>query len=107
MRIPQYCGRGWAGPERWTPRELHHRLVSVLTRLPPVVRATPITAQQALQPGSPGTVTPGAPSPDLKTDEPVKQAAVAPQRVAQALGVNAIAIPLVAQPAFALLGAGH
>jgi hypothetical protein len=61
----------------------------------------------ALQPGSPGTVTPGMPLRQLQADEPVKQVAIAPQRVAQALSVNAVAIPLVAQPAFALLGAGH
>jgi hypothetical protein len=66
-----------------------------------------LSGATALQPGSPGTEPPGVPSRHLQADEPVKQVAVAPQRVAQALGVNAIAIPLVAQPAFAFLGAGH
>jgi hypothetical protein len=66
-----------------------------------------LSSAVALQAGSPSTVTRGVPSRQLQADEPVKQVAIAPQRVAQALGVNTIAIPLAAQPAFALLGAGH
>ena len=45
--------------------------------------------------------------PGLQRGQVVQEAAVIPQRIAQVLGVRAVAVPLAAQAALTLPGRGH